>query len=166
MEFPTDAKFSNVQIVPRGNKTLYLNNLPDDVNSVLEKDGENWTVPSQLIPEDYARVTLTSGLAYDSSGDHFQLDKIQLDGTTKPNEFTLKLHGVYRFTYGVSAEDAITNSISDDTSDTDKFYNTPAGYELKESVNNEGKNVFTISPKYGTTNRSITIANATFKIVV
>lgn len=160
MEFPTDAKFSNVQIVPSGNKTLYLNNLPDDVNSVLEKDGENWTVPYELIPENYARIKLNNDLSFNSVIFAKEINNIRSGDT-----YTLKLHGVYRFTYEGTKNSNIKNSISGNTNDgaTDKFYNTPAGYELKESVNNDGKNVFTISPKIAIA-RTITISNATFVI--
>ena len=157
MEFPTDAKFSNVQIVPSGNKTLYLNNLPADVNSILEKNGENWTVPYELIPENYARIKLNEDLTFDSVIFAKNIDNIRSGDT-----YTLKLHGVYRFICG-NTEIIFNDIVSSSTTEDDKFYNRPSGYEIKKSVDNDGNNVFTISPKIAIA-RTINIGNAKFVI--
>ena len=165
IEFPTDAKFSNIQLKPNSNETLSYNL----TNSILKKVGSNWTVPYELIPFDYARISVNKDLAYVSTLFAKDIDAI-LDINT--NTYNLKVGGVYRLVSTTDGEFSMETPggyISDNVDDnlTNVFYNTPAGFEITKSVEEStGNKVYTIAPKIEKNRTEITIGLAKFNINV
>tara|TARA_B110000977_G_scaffold201386_1_gene295742 strand:- start:3337 stop:3870 length:534 start_codon:yes stop_codon:yes gene_type:complete len=173
IEFPTDAKFSNLQIKPSAANRLlsiYMKNLPDDVTSLLKKNINNdWVIPHELIPRDYARLNVEKNLKFSSySYIHSNLlDLILSADGAETTIYNLKVGGVYRLLSSGSADEggiSLESHISDAVNDENMFFNTLKGYEISKSITESTKQyVYTIAPKVQKY-REISIGNATFKI--
>lgn len=179
----TDAKFTNMKIIPKQLNALYVtsDNMPSGVKSILTRttvDGI-WEVPEGLIPENYRRVSVNADLIplaniFDDSTQHGSLSFATFyDSAT--TTYTLELDGVYRFTcsqifsFITTTTEITTTEI---TAAADTFINNPndeRGFEVTISnVGSSGGQVLTIAPKYTTTQnngrRTISVGNVTFQI--
>jgi len=175
----TDAKFTNMQIVPKHLNALFVSgNMPPGVESILERSAvdNDWVVPQELIPVNYRRVTVnanltTSASAFDSGTQHPGLDF----GTEfyASNTYRLKLGGVYRLicTSSFSSTPSISNGnlVNDFSSINGNVFvndvNDERGIEVTVSNVDANGQVLTIAPKYEYSGgRSITVGGAIFLI--
>ena len=153
IEFPTDAKFSNMQVVPKSDKALFIKDAP-----FLKKTSnkQDWEIPPEFLPKDYVRISVVDNLVPTITNNAFDLGSNLPHTVYENNNYFLNVGGVYRLT---------TSSTSSVISDFTGFTNDKNGHEIVESVNQDGYYVYTIAPRVSSTSmRTISIVNTTVNI--
>lgn len=165
IEFPTDAKFSNMQVVPKSDKALFIKDAP-----FLKKtsDGQDWEIPDTFLPKDYERFTCDANFASPSASLGND-DGASVDSTS--GELYLNVGGVYRFTFSTGSLTLDNSIVSANKADANnRFINNENGHEIVESLTQETspttpKSVYTIAPRVSHTSlRSITVGDTNINI--
>lgn len=153
IEFPTDAKFTNMQLAPKNKDTLYLNN---EALLTYISNNNAWEIPQKFIPKDYERFT----------GDLQSVTPTLNDNDPTSAGTYLNVGGVYRFTFTSDDDVSITGSISsDEIYANTKFINNNDGSEITKSLTNDKQTVITIAPRVkSNTVRSIFLNGKTINI--
>ena len=149
----SDAKLTNLQIIPNDNKVVYINQAHSLLEYTYGENGRNWRIPDSLIPKDYARVVANEHLIPQE-----YTFGVNSNGRTSTNHvfyndrtYYLNVGGVYRFT--TPRNHAIP----------DKFFNTVKGHEIVKYLNEEDV-IYTISPKLFSNARKITFGEVYMQI--
>ena len=157
IEFPTDAKFSNMQVVPKSDKALFIKDAP-----FLNKtsDGLNWEIPDTFLPKDYVRISVSGSLEPESFDLGSNLPHTVYDTTTKT--YFLNVGGVYRLTTNIDSSVSSSSIITNFSG----FTNDINGHEVVESINQDGNYVYTIAPRGDTRTISVSIGESTINFQI